>query len=173
MWTVCTRALLLFQRLQLPQLCHYVSFYFFSPCAWVLPCLFQRCPLMEREVTAFREILEEVGVISTWMLRAPSLLLLFSAAPCSDDLMALPTWGQEKHAWTNFAASDDGEFHRRWPVALSQWRTELAFWQVINWPNMFLLLLSLHSTTGPLLVCCTTSELPQQLVWTQRCVELT
>lgn len=57
------------------------------------PFLFQRCPLIDSEVTAFREILEEDGVISTWMLRAPSLLLLFRAAPCSDDLMALPTWG--------------------------------------------------------------------------------
>lgn len=46
---------------------------------------------MDSEVTALREILEEVGVISTWMLRAPSLLLLFSAAPWSEDLMALPT----------------------------------------------------------------------------------
>lgn len=60
-------------------------------CERVLPFLFQRCPLMESEVTAFREILEEVGVISTWILRAPSLLLLFSAALCRDDLMALPT----------------------------------------------------------------------------------
>lgn len=60
----------------------------------VLPCLFQRCPLIESEVTALREILEEVGVISTWILRAPSLLLLFKAAPCSVDLMALPTCNQ-------------------------------------------------------------------------------
>lgn len=64
------------------------------PRVWVLPCLFQRCPLIESEVTALREILEDVGVISTWILRAPSLLLLFSAALCSEDLMALPTWGQ-------------------------------------------------------------------------------
>lgn len=64
----------------------------------VLPCLFQRCPLMESEVTALREILEEVGVISTWILRAPSLLLLFNAAQCSVDLMALPTCSQtESH----------------------------------------------------------------------------
>lgn len=64
----------------------------------VLPCLFQRCPLMESEVTALREILEEVGVISTWILRAPSLLLLFNAAPCSVDLIALPTCSQtESH----------------------------------------------------------------------------
>lgn len=63
----------------------------FCPCVCISPCLFQRCPLIEREVTAFREILEEVGVISTWILRAPSLLLLFSAALCIDDLMALPT----------------------------------------------------------------------------------
>lgn len=78
------------------------------PPVGVLPCLFQRCPLIEREVTAFREILEEVGVISTWILRAPSLLLLFSAAPCSDDLIALPTWGsEEKHTSTNITASED------------------------------------------------------------------
>lgn len=88
----------------------YVSFCFFSPCVWVLPCLFQRCPLMEREVTAFLEILEEVGVISTWMLRAPSLLLLFSAAPCSDDLMALPTWGR-------------GEAHTHWLYCFRWWQS--------------------------------------------------
>lgn len=63
---------------------------FFLLC--ISPCLFQRCPLIESEVTALREILEEVGVISTWILRGPSLLLVFSAAPCNDDLMALPTW---------------------------------------------------------------------------------
>lgn len=44
-------------------------------------------------MTALREMREDVGVISTWMLRAPSLLLLFSAAPWSEDLMALATWG--------------------------------------------------------------------------------
>lgn len=77
----------------LPQLCPYVSV---NSCVCALPCLFQRCPLIEREVTAFREIREEVGVISTWILRGPSLLLLFSAAPCSDDLMALPTWGPRR-----------------------------------------------------------------------------
>lgn len=65
-------------------------------CKSFSPCLFQRCPLIEREVTAFLEILEEVGVISTWILRAPSLLLLFSAAPCSVDLMALPTWEKSR-----------------------------------------------------------------------------
>lgn len=74
----------------------------FVSCVCVSPCLFQRCPLIDREVTALREILEEVGVISTWILRAPSLLLLFSAAPCSDDLMALPTWEeQKKNIFTN------------------------------------------------------------------------
>lgn len=133
----------------------------FPPCVWLLPCLFQRCPLIEREVTAFREILEEVGVISTWILRAPSLLLLFSAAPCSDDLMALPTWGRgEAQIHKNTAASDDARGWQDCPVALGQWGTGLAHWQLSNWPNMFysmlpvviLLLLSLHSTTGPLVL---------------------
>lgn len=74
-----------------------------DPSLAVLPCLFQRWPLIDSEVTALREILEEVGVISTWILRAPSLLLLFSAAPCSEDLMALPTWGQAQvHTYMHY-----------------------------------------------------------------------
>lgn len=84
---MCVRS----QRHELPHFCPYISMSFLSHGIGVLPCLFQRCPLIESEVTALREILEEVGVISTWILRAPSLLLLFSAAPCSEDLMAFPT----------------------------------------------------------------------------------
>lgn len=94
----------------LPQLCRCVSD---SSCVCALPCLFQRCPLIDREVTAFREIREEVGVISTWILRAPSLLLLFSAAPCSDDLMALPTWRPRRSAQQLLLPERMPEFHRR------------------------------------------------------------
>lgn len=64
------------------------------------PCRFQRWPRMDILVTAFLEIREEVGVISTWMERMPSLLD-FRAAPWSDDLMAFPTFWTEKHFYGN------------------------------------------------------------------------
>lgn len=59
--------------------------------SYASPCRFQRCPRMDRLVTAFLEIREDVGVISTWIDRVPSLLD-FRAAPRSDDLMAFPTF---------------------------------------------------------------------------------
>lgn len=55
------------------------------------PWRFQRWPRIDRLVTAFLEIREAVGVISTWMDRVPSLLD-FRVALWRDDLMAFPTW---------------------------------------------------------------------------------